>query len=200
MKRISHMPLHCLPLHTNHIEHGIGLRTCFFHSLQTFKAALRNEDNAKQQRSHWMARDPVPNQHRGVELIDAPRLWQVDIIRRSILPHSCLLNEIWEQREAPCVPISTHHVVHEDFGIHTMLIICTTPFDNIAEICLNGVGWRERSAWIIGELTPALRLWDHWLPSCSIKVGIDRRADLMWICSQSRTNHIDQRPFKELKW
>ena len=114
------MPLHCLPLHTNHIEHGIGLRTCFFHSLQTFKAALRNEDNAKQQRSHWMARDPVPNQHRGVELIDAPRLWQVDIIRRSILPHSCLLNEIWEQREAPCVPISTHHVVHEDFGTHTM--------------------------------------------------------------------------------
>ena len=54
-------------------------------------------------------------------------LWQVDNIRKSILTHSCLLTKIWEQREAPHVPIPIHH---EDFGIHTMSIICVTPFDN----------------------------------------------------------------------
>ena len=49
---------------------------------------------------------------------------------RSILTHSYLLNKIWEPREALCVPIPNRHVVQEDFGIHTMWIICTTPFSN----------------------------------------------------------------------
>ena len=57
-------------------------------------------------------------------------LWQVDNIRKSILTHSYLLTEIWEQREAPHVPIPIHRVVHKNFGIHTMSIICAIPFDN----------------------------------------------------------------------
>ena len=41
-----------------------------------------------------------------------------------------LLNEIWELREAPHVPILTHRVVHEDFGMHTMSMFCATPSDD----------------------------------------------------------------------